>query len=184
MDPQLSKQVLQLAQNTYQGFNRHHLTEMLAEQEEIHVSRATVDRWLRAAGVPAARKRRPTRAHHRGGTGWRRRGAFCRWMGAGTTGGQRALSDLGGRNRRCHRAGGRGHLPGAGGRPGVLPDAAPGGGEQGGAPGALLGPARDLREDQIAGGFTWQKSAVPRQRGRCVDIWPFHQARASSRVWW
>jgi len=54
-----------LAQTTYQGFNRHHLTEMLSEREEIHVSSATVDRWLRAAGVPAARKRRAARAHHR-----------------------------------------------------------------------------------------------------------------------
>jgi len=65
VDPQLAKQVLQLAQTTYQGFNRHHLTEMLAEREEIHISRATVDRWLRTAGVPATRKRRPARAHHR-----------------------------------------------------------------------------------------------------------------------
>jgi transposase len=64
-DPQLAKQVLKLAQTTYQGFNRRRLTEQLAEREEIHVSRATVDRWLRAAGVPAARKRRPARAHHR-----------------------------------------------------------------------------------------------------------------------
>jgi transposase len=61
----LTRRVVELATTTYQGFNRHHLTEMLAEREEIHVSRATVDRWLRAAGVPAARKRRPARAHHR-----------------------------------------------------------------------------------------------------------------------
>jgi len=85
VDPQLSKQVWQLAQTTYQGFNRHHLTEMLAEREEIHISRATVDRWLRAAGVPAARKRRPGRPTT-GGTGWRRRDAFCRWTAAGMTG--------------------------------------------------------------------------------------------------
>jgi hypothetical protein len=65
VDPQVAKQVLQLAQTTYQGFNRHHLTEMLAEREEIHVSRATVNRRLGAAGVPAARNRRPARAHHR-----------------------------------------------------------------------------------------------------------------------
>jgi transposase len=52
----LTRRVVELATTTYQGFNRHHLTEMLAEREEIHVSRATVDRWLRAAGVPGARK--------------------------------------------------------------------------------------------------------------------------------
>lgn len=64
-DPNLAKRVIELAQTTYLGFNRHHLTEMLAEREEIHLSRATVDRWLRAAGMPAPRRRRPARAHHR-----------------------------------------------------------------------------------------------------------------------
>jgi transposase len=64
-DLELARRVLDLAQTTYQGFNRQHLTEMLAEREGICLSRATVDRWLRTARVPAVRKRRPAKAHHR-----------------------------------------------------------------------------------------------------------------------
>ena len=44
MASEVGKQVIELATTTYQGFNRHHLTEMLAEREEIPVSSATVDR--------------------------------------------------------------------------------------------------------------------------------------------
>jgi transposase len=65
VDLELARRVLDLAQTTYQGFNRQHLTEMLAEWEGICLSRATVDRWLRTARVPAVRKRRPAKAHHR-----------------------------------------------------------------------------------------------------------------------
>jgi len=65
VDPDLAQRVIELARTTYQGFNRHHLTEMLAEREGICLSRATVDRWLRTARVPAVRKRRPAKAHHR-----------------------------------------------------------------------------------------------------------------------
>jgi len=43
-DLELARRVLDLAQTTYQGFNRQHLTEMLAEREGICLSRATVDR--------------------------------------------------------------------------------------------------------------------------------------------
>ena len=65
LDPQLTKQLLQLAQTTYQGFNQQHLTEMLAEREGLHRSRPTVHRILRTAGISVPRKRRPSRAHHR-----------------------------------------------------------------------------------------------------------------------
>ncbi|MGC2192691.1 MAG: helix-turn-helix domain-containing protein [Candidatus Dormiibacterota bacterium] len=65
VDPDLAQRVVELARTTYLGFNRHHFTEMLAEREGIHLSRATVDRWLRTAGVPAPRKRRPAKAHRR-----------------------------------------------------------------------------------------------------------------------
>jgi len=65
LDLELARRVLDLAETTYQGFNRQHLTEMLAEREGICLSRATVDRWLRTARVPAVRKRRPAKAHHR-----------------------------------------------------------------------------------------------------------------------
>jgi transposase len=65
VDPDLAKRVLELAQTTYQGFNQQHLTEMLAEREQIHLSRPTVHRILRTAGISAPRKRRPARARHR-----------------------------------------------------------------------------------------------------------------------
>jgi transposase len=65
VDPDLVKRVVELAQTTYLGFNRHHLTEILAERGEIHLSRPTVHRLLRAAGISAPRVRRPARAHHR-----------------------------------------------------------------------------------------------------------------------
>ena len=61
----LARRVVELATTTYQGFNQQHLTEMLAEREGLHLSRPTVHRLLKAAGVPAPRKRRPAKAHHR-----------------------------------------------------------------------------------------------------------------------
>ncbi|HVC39713.1 MAG TPA: ISNCY family transposase [Candidatus Dormibacteraeota bacterium] len=61
----LARRVVELSTTTYQGFNQQHLTEMLAEREGLHLSRPTVHRLLKAAGVPAPRKRRPARAHHR-----------------------------------------------------------------------------------------------------------------------
>ncbi|MGH7697804.1 MAG: helix-turn-helix domain-containing protein [Candidatus Dormibacteria bacterium] len=65
VDPELARRVVELAQTTYQGFNQQHLTEMLAEREGLYFSRPTVHRLLRAAGVPAVRRRRPARARHR-----------------------------------------------------------------------------------------------------------------------
>jgi len=38
---------------------------MLAEREGICLSRATAERWLRTARVPAVRKRRSAKVHHR-----------------------------------------------------------------------------------------------------------------------
>ena len=40
---------------TYQGLNQQHLTEMLTEPEGLHLSRRTVHRLLKAAGVPPPR---------------------------------------------------------------------------------------------------------------------------------
>src|SRR6266566_4939407 len=65
VDPQVQRRVVALATSRYQGFNHQHLTEMLAERERIHLSRATVHRILAAAGVRTPRKRRPPRAHRR-----------------------------------------------------------------------------------------------------------------------
>ena len=51
--------IVQLAKEKYVGFNDSHLTEKLAEVEDIAVSRETVRRLLRAAGVKSPQKRRP-----------------------------------------------------------------------------------------------------------------------------
>ena len=65
VDLEVAQRVVELAQTTYLGFNQQHLTEMLAEREGLHLSRPTVHRILRTAGISAPRKRRPSRAHYR-----------------------------------------------------------------------------------------------------------------------
>lgn len=52
------KRVLALARGKYQGFNDHHLTDKLKEQESITVSREKVRRILRADGLGSPNKRR------------------------------------------------------------------------------------------------------------------------------
>jgi transposase len=52
------RRVLELARGKYQGFNDHHLTEKLKEQESIELSRETVRRVLRAEGIGSPKKRR------------------------------------------------------------------------------------------------------------------------------
>jgi transposase len=52
------KRILELAQGKYQGFNDHHLTEKLKEQESIDLSREQVRRILRAHGIASPNKRR------------------------------------------------------------------------------------------------------------------------------
>lgn len=52
------RRVVQLARGKYQGFNDHHLTEKLKEQEEIELSREKVRRVLRANGIGSPSKRR------------------------------------------------------------------------------------------------------------------------------
>lgn len=52
------KRVLALARGKYLGFNDHHLSEKLKEQESIDLSREKVRRVLRAAGIGSPRKRR------------------------------------------------------------------------------------------------------------------------------
>lgn len=59
LDPALARRVVELAKRKYAGFNQHHLTEMLAEHEEVRLSRPTVHRILKAAGIAAPRRRRP-----------------------------------------------------------------------------------------------------------------------------
>jgi transposase len=52
------RRVVALARGKYQGFNDHHLTEKLKEQEQIDLSREKVRRILRAEGIASPRKRR------------------------------------------------------------------------------------------------------------------------------
>ena len=62
---QRMQQVIALARGRYQGLNDTHLTEKLKEKEKIEVSRATVRRVLRAAGIAAVRKRGVKRHYKR-----------------------------------------------------------------------------------------------------------------------
>jgi len=63
LPPDLRQTILELAQTTYQGFNQCHYTEKLAEEHDIHVSRSTVSRILREAGIVSPRRHR--RPKHR-----------------------------------------------------------------------------------------------------------------------
>lgn len=56
--PSVRQTVVELARTTYAGFNDHHLQEKLAEREGLTVSRQTVRRILRAAGLASPQKRR------------------------------------------------------------------------------------------------------------------------------
>jgi transposase len=65
VDSAIREQVVSLATGRYQGFNQQHLTEMLAEHEQIDLSRPTVHRILKAAGVVSPRRRRSPKARRR-----------------------------------------------------------------------------------------------------------------------
>jgi transposase len=52
------KRIVGLAEGKYKGFNDHHLTEKLKEQEQIELSREKVRRILRAHGIGSPKKRR------------------------------------------------------------------------------------------------------------------------------
>ena len=61
----LRAQVVALARGRYAGLNDVHLTEKLTAIEGLVLSRATVQRWLRAAGLRSPRRRRPPRHRSR-----------------------------------------------------------------------------------------------------------------------
>jgi hypothetical protein len=52
------KRIVELAQGKYKGFNDHHLTEKLKEQEKIRLCREKVRQLLRAHGIASPKKRR------------------------------------------------------------------------------------------------------------------------------
>lgn len=65
LDDGLRRTVVELARGQYSGLNDCHLAELLAEREGITISRPSLCRILRAAGLPAKRRRRPPRHRSR-----------------------------------------------------------------------------------------------------------------------
>jgi transposase len=59
------RRIVELRRKKYEGFNDHHFTEKLVEVEGVKVSRPTVQRVLRGAGIGPPRKRRPVRHRRR-----------------------------------------------------------------------------------------------------------------------
>jgi transposase len=58
LDEEIKKQVLELAQNKYIGFNTQHFTECLSEREGINISRPSVCNLLPSAGIKGPKRRR------------------------------------------------------------------------------------------------------------------------------
>lgn len=65
LDPALAARIAAFAKDGYAGLNDTHLGELLAEREGILVSRASVQRILRAAGIASPRRRRAPRFRSR-----------------------------------------------------------------------------------------------------------------------
>ncbi|HXJ47736.1 MAG TPA: ISNCY family transposase, partial [Candidatus Acidoferrum sp.] len=65
VDAAVAARVVELARDKYMGFNQQHLTEMLAENHGIDLSRPTVRRILLVAGISSPRHRRPPRHRRR-----------------------------------------------------------------------------------------------------------------------
>jgi len=61
----ICERVIRLARTTYVGVNHRHLTELLAEREDLRLSHPTVHRILRAAGLRSPRRRRPPKYRQR-----------------------------------------------------------------------------------------------------------------------
>jgi len=60
-----ARRVVKLARGRYCGFNQQHFTELLAEREDIHLSRSSVRRILEQAGIVSPRRRRPSKHRSR-----------------------------------------------------------------------------------------------------------------------
>jgi hypothetical protein len=58
-------QIVELRRKQYAGFNDQHFTEKLCEVEGLRISRASVQRLLRAAGIGPPRRRRPPKHRRR-----------------------------------------------------------------------------------------------------------------------
>ncbi|MDP2952651.1 MAG: ISNCY family transposase [Chloroflexota bacterium] len=62
---EVENEVVELAEGRYRGFNHCHLTDMLAEQEDLPMSRSTVRRILKRHGLASPRRRRAPRHRSR-----------------------------------------------------------------------------------------------------------------------
>jgi transposase len=62
---QLVQRIVELAKRKYRGFNDHHLTEKLKDQEQIELSREKIRRILRFHGIDSPRKRRANKHRSR-----------------------------------------------------------------------------------------------------------------------
>ena len=65
LDAALRDRVIELRRTTYDEVNDTHLAELLAEREGIEISRPSLQRILRAAGLASPRRRRPPRHRSR-----------------------------------------------------------------------------------------------------------------------
>ena len=60
------RRIVALVQGPYRGLNHYHLQEILAEREELLISRSSLWRSLTGAGISSSRRRRPPQhRHHR-----------------------------------------------------------------------------------------------------------------------
>jgi len=65
IEGKVREQVLELRRKTYAGFNDQHFTEKLREVEGVKISRASVQRLLRASGIGPPRQRRAPKHRRR-----------------------------------------------------------------------------------------------------------------------
>jgi len=77
----LRRRVLELSQGKYKEFNDSHFTEKLLEQEAVRLSRETVRRLRRCAGIEPKRRRRVTQ-HRKRRERMAQEGAMVLWDGS------------------------------------------------------------------------------------------------------
>ena len=81
ISPDMAAEILSLHESRYADFNDSHFVEMLAEHENISISREKVRQLLRAAGRPPKRKRR-VKKHHARRPRKNRAGIMMQWDGS------------------------------------------------------------------------------------------------------
>jgi transposase len=81
INEEVRSKVISLATTTYRGCNYQHLRDLLAEREDIRLSRASVRRILQAAGVSSPRNQR-RRQHRRRRTRYAQEGLLVQIDGS------------------------------------------------------------------------------------------------------